>query len=65
MHPPGRFSLSQTETLTVKVCAQGIQDIGGQTVVKKKPEQIVAVMSGRLKPYFYFVLRVGTILDSL
>ena len=44
---------------------QGVQDIGGQTVVKKKPKQVVAVMSGRLKPYFYFVLRVGAILDSL
>ena len=39
--------------------------IGGQTVVKKKPEKVVAVMSGRLKLYFYFVLRGGTTLDSL
>ena len=49
----------------VKVCTQGVQDIGGQTIVKKEPKQVVAVMPGRLKPYFYFVLRVGAVLDSL
>ena len=40
-------------------------EIGGQTVVKKKPKQIVAVMSGCLKPYFHFVLWCGAVLDSL
>ena len=34
---------------------QGIHDIDGQVVVKKKPKDIAAVMSGSLKPYFYFV----------
>ena len=50
------FGLSKAEAFPIKVCAQGIQDIGEQTIVKKKPQQVVAVMSGRLKPYFYFVL---------
>ena len=49
----------QTETFLVKVGAQRVQDIGGQTVVKKKPEDVVAVMPGRLKPYFYAVLGRG------
>lgn len=62
---PCRIGLSQAEALSVKICAQGVQDIGGQTVVKEKPEQIVAVMSGSLKPYSYFVLRCATFLDSL
>jgi hypothetical protein len=44
---------------------QGVQDIGGETVVKKKPENVVAVMPGSLKPYFYFVLRRGTLADPL
>lgn len=37
-----------------------MMNIGGQTVVKKKPKNVVAVMPGRLKPYFYAVLGGGT-----
>ena len=59
------FGLSKAEAFPIKVCAQGIQDIGEQTFVKKKPQQVVAVMSGRLKPYLYFVLWCGAIPDSL
>ena len=51
---------SETETFSVKVCVQRVQDIGVQTVVKEKTENVVAVMPGRLKPYFYAVLRGGT-----
>ena len=44
---------------------QGVQDIGGQTVVKKKPENVVTVMSCSLKSYFYFALFSRAGLDSL
>ena len=57
---PVCLRLPETETFPVKVGAQRVQDIGGQTVVKKKPKNVVAVMPGRLKPYFYAVLRGGT-----
>ncbi len=40
----------------VEVGARRVEDIGGQTVVKKKSKDIVAVMPGCLKPYFYAVL---------
>ena len=53
---PIRLGLSETEAFPVKVGAQRVQDIGGQTVVKEKPKDVVAVMPGRLKPYFYAVL---------
>jgi len=36
-----------------------------QTVLKKKPEDVVAVVSGSLKPYFYVVCRTGTGADTL
>ncbi len=39
--------------------------VGGQTVVKKKPENVVTVMAGCLKPYFYFVLGHGAVTDRL
>lgn len=32
---------------------QRVNDISWQTVVKKEPKNIVAVMSGSLKSYFY------------
>jgi hypothetical protein len=44
-------------TFPAQIGAQGVQDIGEQTVVKKKPEQVVAVLPGCLKPSFNFVLR--------
>lgn len=30
--------------------------MGGKTVVKKKPEKVVTVVFGSLKPYFHFAL---------
>ena len=33
---------------------QRIYDIGVETVVKKKSEDVVAIMTSSLKPYFYF-----------
>ena len=38
---------------------QRIDDVGGQTFVKQKSEDVVAVVSGSLKSYFYYVLRSG------
>ncbi len=64
IHPVG-FGLSKAEALPVKVCTQGVQDIGGQTIVKKESKQIAAVVPGRLKPYFYFILWCSTISDLL
>ena len=64
IHPVG-LRLSEAETFPVEIGAQGIQDIGGQTVVKEKPQGIVAVGSGCLKSYLYFVLGCGTIPDFL
>ena len=32
---------------------QRVDDIGGQTFVKEKSEDVVAVMTGGLKSYFY------------
>ena len=34
---------------------QRVNEEGGQTFLKKKPEDVVAVVSGSLKPYFYVV----------
>ena len=44
---------------------QRIDDVGGQTFVKQKSEDVLAVMSGCLKSYFYFVLRAGAAMDHL
>ncbi|CVK21937.1 hypothetical protein SSPH_04675 [Sporomusa sphaeroides DSM 2875] len=54
--------LSQGEAFPVKIGVQGVNDIGVQTIVKEKPENVVAVVSGSLKPYLYFVQgqRTGT-----
>ena len=34
---------------------QRIDDIGVQAFVKQKSKNVVAVVSGSLKPYFYFI----------
>ena len=34
---------------------QRIHDIDGQVIVKKKSKNVVAIMPGSLKSYFYFV----------
>ena len=49
------FSFAKTEALSIQVGMLGIHDIDGQIIVKKKPMDVVAIMSGILKPYFYFV----------
>ena len=44
---------------------QWVYDIGWQATVKKEPKNVVAVMSGSLKSYFYFVCRTSTAANSL
>ena len=44
---------------------QRIDDVGWQALVKQKSEDVVAVVSGSLKPYFYFILRTSTAADCL
>ena len=44
---------------------QRVNDVGCQATVKKKPEDVVAVMSSGLKPYFYFVSRESAGPDTL
>ena len=44
---------------------QRVNDISWQTVVKKEPKNVVAVMPGGLKSYFYFVRLFGTALNRL
>ena len=56
---------AKAKALSVEVGVQRIDDIGGQTFVKQKSENVVAVMSGGLKPYFYFVFRTGTATNGL
>ena len=49
------FGFAKAETFSVQVSVQRVNDISWQTVVKKEPKNVVAVMSGSLKSYFYFV----------
>ena len=44
---------------------QRIDKVGWQTFVKQKSEDVVAVVSGSLKPYFYFAFRAGTAVNGL
>ena|GEM_PF-6087099 len=44
----------KAETLPVEIGMKRVDDKGGETFVEQETEQIVAVMSGGLKPYFYF-----------
>ena len=44
---------------------QRIDNVGWQTCVKQKSENVVAVMSGSLKSYFYFVCRTGAAANGL
>ena len=59
------FGLTKTETLPVQIGVQRVNEIGVQTVLKKKPEDVVAVVSGSLKPYFYVVCQTGARLYPL
>jgi hypothetical protein len=56
--------LSETEAFPIQVGVQWVNDKAVQAVVKKKPENVVAVVSGSLKPYLYFALGCGACLDS-
>ena len=44
---------------------QRIDDVGGKAFVKQKSEDVVAVASGRLKPYFLFISQVSTVVNHL
>ena len=44
---------------------QRIDDVGVQTFVKQKSKDVVAVMSGSLKPYFYFISRTDAAENGL
>jgi hypothetical protein len=44
---------------------QRIDNVGWQTFVKQESENVVAVMSGSLKSYLYFICRTGTAANSL
>ena len=51
--------MTKAETFSVEIGVQRVDEEGGQTFLKKKPEDVVAVVSGSLKPYFYVVCRVA------
>ena len=57
--------MAKTEAFSVEIGVQWVDEKGVQTVLKKKPEDVVAVVSGSLKPYFYVVCRAGTRPDRL
>ena len=59
------LGFAKAQAFPVEVGVQRIDDVGVQTFVKQKSEDVVAVMSGSLKPYFYFGLRAGTATDCL
>ena len=44
---------------------QRIDDVGWQALVKQKSEDVVAVVSGSLKPYFYFIFWTGAAANGL
>ena len=44
---------------------QRIDDVGVQTFVKQKSEDVVAVVSGSLKSYFHFIFRASTAANRL
>ena len=52
---PVSLGFSKGQAFSVQVGVQRIDNIGGQTFVKQKSENVVAVVSGSLKSYLYFV----------
>ena len=44
---------------------QRIDDVGVQAFVKQKSKNVVAVVSGSLKPYFYFISWTDAAANSL
>ena len=59
------LGFAKAQAFPVEVGVQRIDDVGVQTFVKQKSEDVVAVMSGSLKPYFYFVFRASTAANGL
>ena len=60
-----RRRFAEAEALSVKVGVQRIDNKGVQTLVKQKSENVVAVMSGSLKSYLYFVCGTGAAANGL
>ena len=56
---------TETEAFSVKVGVQRIDNIGWQAFVEQISENVVAVVSGSLKSYFYFVCRMDTAANGL
>ena len=54
---PISLGFTKTHALSIQVGMQRIDNVGGQTLVNQKSENVVAVMSSSLKPYFYFIIR--------
>ena len=44
---------------------QWVNEIDKHIILKKKAKDVVAIVSGSLKPYFYFVCRAGAGLNPL
>ena len=59
------LGFAKAQAFPVEVGVQRIDDVGVQTFVKQKSEDVVAVMSGSLKPYFYFILRASAAANGL
>lgn len=59
---PVYLRFTKADAFSVKVGVQRLADIGVHTFVKKKSEDVVAVMSGSLKSYLSFArgIRAGT-----
>lgn len=58
-----RFTKAQA--FPVEIGVQRIDDVGWQAFVKQKSEDVVAVVSGSLKPYFYFIFWTGAAANGL
>ena len=59
------LGFAKAQAFPVEVGVQRIDDIGWQAFIKQKSEDVVAVVSGSLKSYFYFILWVGTATNRL
>ena len=59
------LGFTKAQAFSVEVGVQRIDDVGVQAFVKQKSKNVVAVVSGSLKPYFYFVLRASTAANRL
>ena len=59
------LGFAKAQTFPVEIGVQRVYDIGWQATVKKEPKNVVAVMSGSLKPYLYFVCRTSAATNGL